>query len=778
MPGERSSTYAWCCALTTLISALLLFLVQPIISKLILPWYGGSPAVWTTCMLFFQTLLLAGYAYAHLLSKNLSLGWQMRIHGFVTLLAACTLPVSPSDVWEPMPEAEPVWPILKLLTFNIGLPFFALSASGPLLQSWFGNVYPGKPPYRLYALSNVGSLVSLFLFPFLFEPNLNSTQQDWIWSGGFGVYLLFIFIMAVVFERQPVDEQTVIYPEKEAGHGPLTWYDLVLWPALPALACVLMVAVTSHICQDMAVVPFLQILPLSLYLITFILAFDSPRWYIRLLWGPLAVLSLLSLTAVMNDAAVQKYLEKTAKAWDTSLRGFDLTDYTDRADIEAAVYLTAMFCVAMICHGETTRRKPSTNHLTLFYLLIAAGSALGSASVAIICPYVFDRYFELNIAVILGFLVAAAVIIVALYQVTSSKTWRYALSGAGGLLLAGCFALLLTGQLNIDKGEYDIRLRNFYGVASVKTTKSESGEPIGRTLFNGKINHGFQFLDGPERYQTVSYYAPGSGVDLAFQSLQHGSERLKVGVIGLGTGTLAANGRQGDIFRFYEIDEKIVRICNDYFTYLKDTPAEVDVVLGDARLSLAHELKRNEKQHFDILVLDAFSGDAIPVHLLTLESFKLYARHMSDRGVLAVHVSNRHLDLVPVVARLAKEMEAEAVLIEVSDNGEAHDASSDWVLVTTNPDVLNHPVVATSGQRLKCELDVLTGSERAAFHKLASYDRQKFRHLTAEQRTEFFAQPEDRRKEWLKGQSTDNSLDYSDGPLWTDKFSNLWNVLK
>lgn len=793
MPGERRSNFAWWCAATIFLGALMLFMVQPIISKLILPWYGGSPAVWTTCMLFFQTLLLAGYSYAHLLDRKLSLGWQMRTHGFVVLLAALTLPISPSAAWEPDPGVDPVLPILWLLTCNVGLPFFALAATGPLLQSWFGGVYPSVAPYRLYALSNVGSLSALLMFPFLLEPNLDSIQQDLLWSTGFGIYLVCIFVMSVIYEREPPpSSDSIIYPQKSSPAPSPTWIDMTLWVALPALASVMFVAFTSHICQDMAVVPFLQILPLSLYLVTFILAFDNPYWYIRPLWGMVAAMSIVGICVIKYDDKIQKFINTTVakwfkneadSGWETWLANFDLSDYTGRADIEIIVYMLALFSVAMICHGETTRRKPTTNYLTLFYLMISAGGVLGTGLVAIVCPLVFNRYDELNIVVVLGFVVAATVLLASILTAKFSLQWRYTIAGVVSLFLASDLAFVLTAQFQNSERDYDTQQRNFYGVASVYTYRNKNKEPYGRVLYNGQINHGFQYLHGERRFQPNSYYSPGSGVDFAFRALRDTSDAsLKVGVIGLGTGTLAANGRQGDEFRFYEIDEKIVRICNDYFTYLQDLKereGKVDVILGDARLSLAHELKRGEKQQFDILVLDAFSGDAIPIHLLTLEAMQLYARHMSDRGVLAVHVSNRHLELAPIVARLADQMQVKAILVEHYDTGDgADEASSDWVLVTNNPEVLDFSLVMLNGHPLTTLANHLADDDLKEYRQLNKVDRQTFLNLSPEDRLEYFKLSRTRRPKYLADKKHHNLYDHSDAPLWTDKFSNLWNVLK
>lgn len=720
--AERPANFAWVCAITTLLSALLLFLVQPIISKIILPWFGGSPAVWTTCMLFFQSLLLAGYAYAHWLVRALSPSWQVRVHGFMTLAACMTLPITPGVPTGEV-ESTPVTSILWLLGMNVGLPFFVLSATGPLVQSWFSGVYPGRPPYRLYALSNVGSLAALWLFPIVLEPRLNSAGQDLLFSAGLGIYLLCLFVASLVHDRAPLNEDDVIYPAKAAGKEPIALRDLVLWVALPALGSMLSVAVTAQICQDVAVVPFLWIMPLSLYLVTFILAFDSPRWYVRWVWGALAALSLVAVGVVMNDYATEAALNKFAKSLGANKLPFDLTSYTGDARYETAAYLMAFFCVAMICHGETARRKPDAGNLTLYFLMISLGGALGSGFVALVCPYVFDRYYELNAGLVLGYLLGAAVLVIGIQQSQWDGFKRTLVTAVVTLALSMGLAVVVLAQLSEIKTGYDIQLRNFYGVASVKTEFSDRGNAVGRVLYNGKINHGYQFLKGPRRYQAHSYYAEGSGVDTAFDLLYARQKPIRIGVIGLGTGNLAAFARKGDSIQFYEIDPKILRLANEYFTYLEDTPADAKVNMGDARLTLERQLEKEGSQEFDILVLDAFSGDAIPVHLLTLQAMNVYRDHLKPDGILAVHVSNRHLNLAPVVARLAKEVDASAVLIEREETGGnySYNAASDWVLVTGDRTLLSDPLVMGLGELL------------------------------------------DEPKE--------------QGPLWTDSFSNLWQVL-
>jgi hypothetical protein len=695
--------FAWTCAITTLLSAVLLFLVQPIISKIILPWFGGSPAVWTTCMLFFQTVLLAGYGYAHWLVRAFNQSWQMRIHAFMTLAAALTLPITPGmpsvDV-----EAAPVRSILWLLSVNIGLPFFVISATGPLLQSWFIGVYPGRPPYRLYALSNIGSLAALWLFPLILEPNLNSAQQDLLWSAGFGAYLLFLFVIALVYERLPANPDEVVYPQRAAAKEPVLARDLLVWIGLPALASVLLVSITSQLCQDVPVTPTLLILPLSLYLLTFILAFDSPRWYVRSLWGWLAALSIVTVSVVKYDNTVQSAIVRVCERLRITST-FDLTKYTERIDVQVIIYLVALFCTVMVCIGETTLRKPAAGRLTLFYLVISAGGALGTAIVVMLCPLVFVRYYELNVALSMSFVVAGAVIVTQMQRALDKSNARYLIIGAASVFLATGLIFVIAAQIGEGRSDYDVQVRNFYGIASVRTEHLPSGKRFGRALYNGQINHGYQFWEGPRRHEPNGYYGENSGVNLAFHALRARGEPLRVGVIGLGTGTLAAYGRKGDDFQFYEIDPKIELIARKYFSYLEDSPADVHVRMGDARLYLDKQLQ-TENQQFDLLVVDAFSGDAIPIHLLTVEAFILYRRHLKPDGILAVHVSNLHLDLAGVAARLAKEVDAHSVLVERDDYGkQTYQASSDWVLVTADESVLADPGIVAFGKLMDDKAD-------------------------------------------------------------------------
>ena len=651
-------------ALTIFTGAFLLFQVQPLIAKFILPWFGGTPAVWTTCMLFFQTFLLAGYAYAHLTVRYLTPRKQALLHIALLLAALAFLPVVPRAHWKPGPADEPIGRILLLLPACLGLPYFVLSATSPLLQAWFSRLNPGVTPYRLYALSNAGSLLALVSYPFVFEPALTRQTQASVWAWSFGVFVLLCGACAWRLWRTGLDSllSTSHVPEEHptpniqrptpndypnhghwkfdvrcwmldvfrrsmadasvSGNAPPATLNRLLWFLLPLCGSVLLLATTNKLCQDVAVVPFLWVLPLSLYLITFILCFDSPRWYFRKSYNLLLIpmLALLCLALFLAQAM--------------PLPG------------QIAIYTGGLFVACMVCHGETCRLRPPPRFLTSFYLLIAAGGAAGGILVAVVAPLLFRSYAEMNWGV---WLLAALVLLISIREKTvwqirkrSGRVWPP--------VLAGVAALGLILSLQVWRAQWNtISIsRNFYGVLRVFEFYKDHPSSHAFELKHGDIRHGLQFVNPPMSAQPTAYYHPDSGVGLALRFFPRQTDR-RVGLVGLGVGTLAAYGKPGDTFRFYEINPEIKRLAETRFTYLKHSAARVEVVLGDARLSLENE----PPQQFDLLVLDAFNGDAIPVHLLTEEAFTIYLRHLKPDGAIAVHISNRHLDLLPVLEGLA-----------------------------------------------------------------------------------------------------------------------------
>ncbi len=665
--------------ITIFLSAFLLFQVQPLIGKFILPWFGGSPAVWTTCMLFFQVVLLAGYSYAHLIASRLSPRWQSVCH--LALLAASLwfLPIRPdSATWKPTGEEIPVARILGLLAATIGLPYFLLSATGPLLQEDFRR-QTGRTPYRLYSLSNIGSLLALLSYPFLFEPQLTLRVQIVGWSWTYGLFVLFCGACALAFARpthaaawaeegNSVDEIDAATP---------TGRDVMLWLALAACGSVMLLATTNQLCQEISSVPFLWVLPLALYLFTFILCFDHPRWYHR---GTFLV--LLAVAVPLACAAI-------------------VTGNKLGMRMQLAAYSLTLWVCCMVCHGELTRAKPAPHYATLFYLMVAAGGALGGILVALVAPLLLSDFWEYHIG-----LVATVILAFVPTFVRSGSRFRIPQPGwiIGGVVCVVVGLLLGAGvmrQKGVAGAERTLETaRNFYGVLRVKE-KDDIHDDNGprRELVNGRIQHGFQYLDPQKRRWPTTYYGPSSGIGLAIEhhprrgAADPAARMLRIGVVGLGCGTLAAYGQPGDTLRFYEINPEVLRIAKEYFTYLDDTPAQVDVVMGDARIKMEQEIAAGKPQQFDVLAIDAFSSDSIPMHLLTLQCVELFQKHLRPDGLLCIHISNRFLDLSGVVFGIAQALGYECVLVNGDDDEKRGIDYTTWAIVTVNWDFLNSPDV-------------------------------------------------------------------------------------
>jgi len=674
---------AWS-ASTIFLGAFLLFQVQPVISKMILPWFGGSPAVWTTCLLFFQVVLLGGYAYADVLSRVEQPSRQALVHLLLIGVALMTLPITPASSWKPEDVSRPMIHILLLLSVCVGLPYFLLSATSPLLQAWFARVYQDRSPYRLYALSNVGSLGALLTYPFLFEPTMTTSTQGYVWSAAFVAFSVFCAILTAKLWRagplRTVGEQCEkAASDKEKEDVPPSWITRLSWVLLPALGSTLLLAVTNHLCQNVAVVPMLWILPLSLYLVTFIICFDREAWYVRRWFALGAVVSVLAASYVAMAPFLKSYFVDLGYGW-------EWTYYSKHVLLQTPVYLAVLFFLCMVCHGELVRRKPHARSLTSFYLSVAAGGALGGIFVAVVCPQVFSTFFELNLAIVLGFVMALAALVVEARQRWLPKATRLLRSML--VLTVVVVSLIVIGtQLTLrDLDEALERARNFYGVLSIKERTPEDPEVGGLAMYHGDTLHGFQLLADDKQDNPTSYYTEHSGVGRTFRHVREGSP-LRVGAIGLGAGTVAAYARQGDYFRFYEINPLVIELTDKHFTFLqlaRERGAQIDMIEGDARLSLELE----DPQDFDVLVLDAFSGDSIPVHLLTHEAFAVYVRHVKSDGVIAVHTSNRYLDLIPVVLRVAKAYDLENVVVHSKRTNQLAVAPSDWIVLTKNERLL------------------------------------------------------------------------------------------
>ncbi|MFO0960264.1 MAG: fused MFS/spermidine synthase [Isosphaeraceae bacterium] len=643
-------------ATTVLISAFLLFQVQPVISKYILPWFGGGPTVWTTCLLFFQLALFAGYAYAHALGRLSSRWARLLIHAGLLAAAVALLPIAPDPSWRSAESGDPTARILALLAVSVGLPYFALSATGPLLQTWFRDSFPGRSPYRLYALSNVGSLAALVSYPFLVEPALPVQQQATAWSRGFGLFAVLCGLAAAFARRGPSADPHSL-DATESAPRPWQW---AAWLGLPALASVALLATTNHVCRDVAVVPFLWVAPLALYLLTFIIAFDHERWYLRRTFAAL----LLPLAVLLSS--------------------MDLLPVWLSYDAELALHFLGLFLLCMIAHGELARLRPSPRHLTAFYLAIAAGGGLGGVLVTLVAPRVFDGYLEWPITLVAGFALALGL----LWREAGRIRPLIGLAGLVGLAILaqgqGWFSReLIPGRMGAHYNEgyscrYLSRTRGFFGVYTVLERRHSADRSLDdRAMFSGQVPHGLQLSGAMGRPTTYYGHTSGVGRALDWYSRDSGKPR-RVGVVGLGVGTLAAYARPGDTYRFYEISDDVERIARDWFRFLGDCRGTVEVEIGDGRIAL----EREDDQQFDVLVIDAFSGDAIPAHLLTREAMELYLRHLAPGGTIAIHISNAYLDLAPVVRGLAREADMGTVRIWSSSHQAEGLYMADWYLLS------------------------------------------------------------------------------------------------
>lgn len=674
-------------AATTFLSAFLLFQVQPILAGFLLPWFGGGAGVWTACMLFFQVLLLGGYAYAHLLGRVPVPQRQAIIHLVIVALTLLTLPILLDPASKPTGSEMPTASILVLLAITAGGPYFMLAASSPLLASWYRRSHPDGAPYRLYALSNAGSLLALLSYPFVFESSFSLREQGIGWSWAYTVFGIATAACAWLLVRQmnvtssvptPPSPETV-NPGEPHDASP-RWPSVLAWIALSATGSVMLLATTSQISQELSVMPMLWILPLSIYLLTFILCFERDAWYDRRVFVPLLAISVCAVLYLMiSEVAVD-------------------------IRTQIGIYLAALFVFCMSCHGELVRLRPPANRLTGFYLAVALGGALGGFLTAVVAPLIFSGYWEYDMAL------AAMVLAVLLAVLRDLKrnpkrpphlARHLALAGTLGVLVMTGLIAGLTMHIANWEHEAIATNRNFFGVLRVKPVPSIAGEMY--RMLHGKTSHGVQFQATNLRQIATSYYGRHSGVGLAigayrdlrkdaatFESSNgRGVESgLHIGSIGLGVGTVAALAERGDLVRFYEINPQVEHLARKHFSYLSDTPADVEVVIGDARIQLERELEKDGSQKFDVLVVDAFNSDSVPRHLLTVEAYALYRRHLRPGGVIAFHTSNHNLGLSSIVHSIAQHNGDEAVRIQSVEEEWLGTTSARWVITTRNADLL------------------------------------------------------------------------------------------
>lgn len=634
------------------LASFLLFVSEPIAAKQLLPNFGGSAAVWMTCLVFFQIALLAGYLYAHAITRGPSAKWQSTFHAVLLALAAAAAILWASGLVHPATtSANPVASIFATLTLSIGLPFLVLASTSPLLQVWHHRLEQSAIPFRLFALSNFASLLALLSYPTLIEPNLSLSLQRDLWAAGVASFAIVTAILALKTSSLKPGSESL-----QLQHQPSPNSHKLLWFLLPMAAAMQLSAVTQHLTSNIAAIPLLWILPLAVYLSTFILAFEFPsiRRYRGITLRFLAVL-LASLGLLLSH-----------------------TDVDLPIGLAIAFFLVETFVACLFLHSEAYALRPSgPSETTLFYLIIAAGGATGSFLIGIAAPLVFSGNYDLA----LTFLLTAALTLAVVWQ----SGWPPRLLWAAG---TGLLAFLIFALHSAYHRQTLVTERNFYGSLRVTQSVTEHGDPF-RSLMNGSIQHGMQIFSTDLRHVPSAYYAPDSGIGLALTHCCIGGPR-HVGVIGLGAGTLAAYGRTGDTFRFYELNPAVQPIAQNLFTWLRDSPASITFVEGDGRASLTAE----PPQNFDVLVIDAFSGDAIPLHLLTVEAMAVYRKHLVPGGILAFHVSNQYLSLEPEIAQLAASANLQSRVFNSPEDKQSGEFRATWVLVTSNQALLDQPEIA------------------------------------------------------------------------------------
>ncbi len=638
-------------AVTIFLSAFLLFVVEPMAAKQLLPTMGGSSAVWTTCLVFFSLMLLLGYLYAHWLSARASAMQQAVIH--VILLTAALLILGVHV--RPNPTAvtyHPALTVFRILATLIGLPFLVLSSTTPLLTAWYAESYGGESPYRLFALSNLASLLALASYPLFLEPRLTMSQQTSWWSAGFLVFAVLCGAIAWQGRRRDLASVPVAEPAAAPVGAEAFWFVLALGGGM------LLTAVTNHMSANIAAIPLLWVPPLALYLLTFILAFQGAWTPIRHSMLRFVLVAVASMAYVLRDIRAQ----------------FPIM-------VSVPLFLIGLFVTCFFLHGELYARRPGSGDMTRFYLVVSAGSAAGTLLVGVAAPLVLRANYDLACTLV----VVALICLAAIWQ----DGWGLRLLWVVGVVAA---VVVVSTEIRQYDDDAVALMRNFYGTLRVRESHLPPQSDTNRQLLNGTIEHGAEWFAPQFRGQPLTYYATDSGLGLAMR-LCCGTTPKRVGVIGLGTGTVAAYGNAGDVIRFYEINPLVERVARQWFTFLHDSPAQTDVVLGDARLSMAAEAP----QRFNVIVIDAFSGDAIPVHLLTREALALYRRHLVPDGLIVFHVSNQYIDLEPVIAEIAADAGLHAVSVHSHGDDQNGLYFSDWIVVTSNQGFLRQPEVFNNG---------------------------------------------------------------------------------
>ncbi len=659
---------------TVFLGAVLLFQLELIVAKTLLPWFGGSPAVWTRCLVFFQVVLLAAYLYTHLLIIHFPVRRQVALHAALLALSLTLLvvraivwpsPLTPGSSRNAVYAGDPTASLFVLLFSFVGLPLFFLAATAPLLQAWFIKAGTGTSPYRLYGLSNAGSMAGLLSYPLLVEPFLSIPVQGFVWSSTYLLYAAGILACAApLWSRSMsmgVHGGAGSAKATKTGHR-----SILLWAALAAAPTALLLATTNHMCQDTGVVPLLWVLPLSLYLGSFILCFHSDQLPRRWLFPSLFALSIGGAVIVLFIGLDSPLL------------------------VQIGVDASMLFTGCMTLHAELARSRPGPSQLTMYYLSVAVGGAAGGLCVALVAPHVFPDFWEYH----LGLVSAFGVFLLALVaDSTSMLRTRPIMAGVPlGLFLTGIGVALIVQSTRLDP-DTRYRERNFYGVLRVTGKAAEHYVE----LDNGRVMHGFQYEEPEYAGLPTSYYSEESGIGLAIAYHPRRDDGLRIGVVGLGVGTIASYCGARDTICFYEINPAVQGLSqgqHPFFTYVRDCAGTVEIKSGDARLVMEEELRMHEQAPLDLLAIDAFSGDAIPVHLLTKEAFDIYlGRLRDDSGIIAVNITNRYLNLIPVIRGVAQAEGLSSALIQAKEDDDGG-LDSDWIVLSRSPSFFTHGPVA------------------------------------------------------------------------------------
>lgn len=637
--------------LTTFLSSFLLFQIQPIMGKYVLPYFGGSSSVWNVSMLFFMVILLLGYMYAHLITQ-ISPKNHIYFHLFVVFLSFVIVitnflfgefSIASNILSKSEIILNPEISIIQVLLLGIGLPYFVLSASNSLLQFWFNKAIK-KSPYKLYSYSNAGGLIGLITYPFFIEPILKLNSQGIIWSIGFTIYFICIILCISFFVKSYNEKFVVVVTSNKT----LNWKLYLKWIFLSTLPSVMLIAVTNKITLGMAPIPFLWVVPLVIYLFSFVLIFnDDYNFYLKKTYFVLFFLYSLNVLFFKSQG------------------------------VEAIVFhLFGLFMCCMICNGELYKSKPSPDDLTSFYLSISIGGALGGILVGILSPILLPDFWELKIVAYIIVVMSTWLIldknVLRILKINTMKK-RFVATCLISIVLLFC----IFRQILHDTNDLMYVTRNFYGVIKVKLFDDSV------RLINGGIEHGIQSFSEPRK--ALTYYERDSGIGLAIRThpKRKNHEDMRVGIVGLGTGCLSSYGRTGDYYKFYEINNDVIDVSKKYFSFLDTSEAEIDIKLGDARITMEDEIRNNNLQKFDILAIDAFSDDSIPTHLITKEAAEIFLKHLADeRGVLAYHISNKYLDLRPVIKKIALYFDMDVKFIESWD--------ANWALLSKDKNLLNN----------------------------------------------------------------------------------------